>query len=82
MIQTFKCDGNCSSEQCRAMGGGWYVYGSNGKQGFFRFETAKMGPFAIQQEAQSAGERTWPEYRESNLVPTMTSPQQARMEGI
>lgn len=62
MIHTLKCDGNCSSEQCRRMGGGWYAYGSSGKQGFARFETVKIGPFLSQGEAQNAAERVFPMY--------------------
>lgn len=69
MIETVRCDGKCSSAMCRRMGGGWYVYASNGKQGFDRYETVKMGPFTSQEEAQAAGEREWPYHMEVSHDP-------------
>ena len=51
MIQTFK-----------SKDGGWYAYGSNGKTGFARYETPKIGPFINQEEAHAAAGRVFPEF--------------------
>ena len=62
MIIVHKCDGNCRSEQCLAMGGGWYTYGTNGKKDWGRYDTAGLGPFASAKRAREAGERKSPEF--------------------
>ena len=66
MIHTIKCKGGCSCGACQKMNHeGWIVYGSNGKRGWGRYESVKMGPFISQEKAQAAGERVFPEFVEA-----------------
>ena len=65
VIRVIKCKGHCSCGACQRMNHeGFFVYGSNGKQGWGRYESVKMGPFVSREKAQKAGERVFSEFVE------------------